>query len=228
MLLIGSLGHWVLLIGNLGHFPLNFFVKFGLKTAWGISYDILLSLFEICQLWQLQGCLSILAKIGATYLTSFWQLDIFTHYLNHLIVEWVSAPYWQFGTLSIEFFCQIWTQDSLRHLLWQLSLLKFANFWWLQAVRVFWPKLGVFRKSKFSWWRRNEAGCDLGVLGWQITRLYDGTILGGGGCVTHLRGSFRLLKKTETEKLHFSGHLWWLKGYSAFTDFIKNQSIDVT
>ena len=44
----------------------------------------------------------------------------------------------------------------------------------------------------------------------------------------HLRGSRGPSKKNETEKLHFSAHLQWLKGYSAFTDFIKNQSIGVS
>ena len=66
--------------------------------------------------------------------------------------------------------------------------------------------------------------CNLGVLGSQITRLYDGTIFGGGGCDT-LKGVLQAIEKTETEKLHFSAHLRRLKGYSAFTDFIKNQSI---
>ena len=42
-----------------------------------------------------------------------------------------------------------------------------------------------------------------------------------------LRGSSGLSKKTETEKLHFSAHLQWLKGYLALTYFIKNQSIGV-
>ena len=65
--------------------------------------------------------------------------------------------------------------------------------------------------------------CDLGVLGSQITRLYDATIFGGGGDT--LKGVPWAVKKTETEKLHFWGHLRRLKGYSAFTDFIKNQSI---
>ena len=64
---------------------------------------------------------------------------------------------------------------------------------------------------------------DLGVSGSQITRLYDGTIFLGG--VTHLRGSRGPSKKLKTEKLDFLAHLRWLKGYSAFTDFIKNQSI---
>ena len=67
--------------------------------------------------------------------------------------------------------------------------------------------------------------CDLGVLGSQITRLYDGTIF-GGGC-DRLKGVLWAVKNTETEKLHFSAHLRWLKGYLALTYFIKNQSIGV-
>ena len=67
--------------------------------------------------------------------------------------------------------------------------------------------------------------CDLGVLGSQITRLYDGTIF-GGGC-NGLKGVLWAVKKTETEKLHFSAHFRRLKGYSALTYFIKNQSIGV-
>ena len=45
-----------------------------------------------------------------------------------------------------------------------------------------------------------------------------------GGC-NALKGVSWAVKKTETEKLDFLAHLQWLKGYSAFTDFIKNQSI---
>ena len=66
---------------------------------------------------------------------------------------------------------------------------------------------------------------DLGVLGSQITRLYDGTIFGG---VRHTKGVPWAVEKNETEKLHFSAHLRWLKWYSAFTDFIRNQSIGVS
>ena len=41
----------------------NIFVKFGLKTAWHISYDILWSLLTYVNFWQLQGRLSTFAKI---------------------------------------------------------------------------------------------------------------------------------------------------------------------
>ena len=45
-----------------------------------------------------------------------------------------------------------------------------------------------------------------------------------GGCDA-LKGVPWAVEKDETEKLDFSAHLRQLKGYSAFTDFIKNQSI---
>ena len=45
-----------------------------------------------------------------------------------------------------------------------------------------------------------------------------------GGCDA-LKGVSWAVDKNETEKLDFSAHLRWLKEYSAFTDFMKNQSI---
>ena len=48
-----------------------------------------------------------------------------------------------------------------------------------------------------------------------------------GGCDA-LKGVLWAVEKTETEKLDFLAHLRRLKGYSAFTDFIKNQSIGVS
>ena len=48
-----------------------------------------------------------------------------------------------------------------------------------------------------------------------------------GGCDALKRVSWAV-ERTETEKLHFLAHLRRLKGYSAFTDFIKNQSIGVS
>ena len=48
----------------------------------------------------------------------------------------------------------------------------------------------------------------------------------GGGC-NALMGVLWAVEKTETEKLDCLAHLRQLKGYSAFTDFIKNQSIGV-
>ena len=48
-----------------------------------------------------------------------------------------------------------------------------------------------------------------------------------GECDT-LKGVSWAVKITETEKLDFLAHLRRVKGYSAFTDFIKNQSIGVS
>ena len=45
-----------------------------------------------------------------------------------------------------------------------------------------------------------------------------------GGCDS-LKGVPWAVKKTQTENLDFSARLRRLKGYLAFTDFIKNQSI---
>ena len=87
---------------------------------------------------------------------------------------------WQFGTLSIEFFCQIWTQDIFRHILglfW--TFLKIVNFWKLQG-----------HLSNFQKWMppENKSFLDEGetnlpyiylALGTQVTEPYHGTIFGG-------------------------------------------------
>ena len=80
-------------------------------------------------------------------------------HLNHLIAEQVSAPYWQFGTLPIGIFLSKLVSGQL-----ETSLMtSYCHFWNLstfgdsRVVWVFWPKLGVFRKSKFSRWRSDGA-----------------------------------------------------------------------
>ena len=60
----------------------------------------------------------------------------------------------------------------------------------------------------------------LGVLGRQITRLYDGTIY--VGCDT-----LKVVSWAVGKKLSFSAHLRQHKGYSRITDLMKNQSIGV-
>ena len=60
-----------------------------------------------------------------------------------------------------------------------------------------------------------------GFVGGQIPRLYGGTIV--GGAVTHLGGPVG----HRMQNVHFSTHLRQLRGYSALTDLIKNQSIGV-
>ena len=57
-----AIGNFFLAIWDTSHW--NFLVKFGLKTAWDMSYDILLSLLKFVNFWWLQGRWSILAKIG--------------------------------------------------------------------------------------------------------------------------------------------------------------------
>ena len=59
----------------------------------------------------------------------------------------------------------------------------------------------------------------LGFVGGQVPRLYGGTIFGGG--VTHLGGPVA----HRMQNVPFSTHLRQLRGYLAFTDLIKNQSI---
>ena len=58
----------------------------------------------------------------------------------------------------------------------------------------------------------------LGVLGGQVPRLYGGTIF--RGC--HTLASGRALNTKV-----FLTHLWQLRGYSALTDLVKNQSTGV-
>ena len=62
-----------------------------------------------------------------------------------------------------------------------------------------------------------------GVLSGQVPRLYGGTIFVRGS-LTHL-GSPAAHQK---QRFHFLTHLCHLKGYSAFTDLIKNQSKGVS
>ena len=110
-------------------------------------------------------------------------------HLNHLIAECMSAHYWQFGTLPIGIFCQIWSQDSLRHLLWHLTVtFEICQLLVTPGPFEYFGQNWVSSENQ-SFLDEGAMGlrCDLGVLGSQITRLYDGTILGGG--VTHLRGS---------------------------------------
>ena len=100
-------------------------------------------------------------KIAQKYfLWTFWGfLGGLSLHLNHLIAERVSAPYWQFGTLPIGIFLSNLDSRQLKTSL----MTSYCHFWHLstfsdsRAIWVFWPKLGVFRKSKFSRWRSDGA-----------------------------------------------------------------------
>ena len=61
-----------------------------------------------------------------------------------------------------------------------LSLLKFVNFWRLQGHLSILAKIGCLQKIKV-FFDEGATGLryDLGVLGSQITRLYDAAIFGG-------------------------------------------------
>ena len=61
-----------------------------------------------------------------------------------------------------------------------LSLLKFVNFWRLQGRFEYFGQNWVSSENQ-SFLDEGVTGlrCDLGVLGSQITRLYDGTIFWG-------------------------------------------------
>ena len=109
----------------------NFLVKFGLKTAWDMSYDILLSLLKF-----------VLATPG-----------------------------------PFEYFGQNWVSSENQSFLDEGA---------------------------------TGLRCDLGVLGSQITRLYDGTIFGGGA--TDLRGSCGPLKKLKLKNCIFRHICDGLKG----------------
>ena len=61
----------------------------------------------------------------------------------------------------------------------------------------------------------------LGVLGGQVPRLYGGTIFGG------MRHTWGIRQGIEHKSSGFLTHLWQLRGYSAFTDLVKNQSTGV-
>ena len=51
-------------------------------------------------------------------------------HLNHLIAWHLRISTWQFGTLPIRIFCQIWPQDTLRHILGAFLVnFEIVNFW---------------------------------------------------------------------------------------------------
>ena len=143
--------------------------------------------------------------------------------LNHLIASRMGICYQQFGTLPIGIFLSNLDSRQLDTSLMTSygHFCHMSTFGDSRAVWVLLQKYGALRKSKFSQWRSNQWSTRLGGFRWAdnwATWWYH--FFGG---MTHLRGCWGPLEK----KLHFSAHLWHLKGYSGFTDFIKNQSIGV-
>ena len=69
--------------------------------------------------------------------------------------------------------------DISYDILW--SLLKFVNFWQFQGHLSIFAKIGCLQKIKFFSMKKQQVFDEpLGVLGGEVTRLYDGTILGWG------------------------------------------------
>ena len=179
---------WHLLSAIWGTSHWIFFVKLGLKTAWDISWHLMTN-FEIFQLLATPGPFEYFWQNWMSSENQFFLDEGVTRLggFSHLSPSQASLIAC-LGHFPLDFFCQIWTQDSLRHLLWHLM----TNF----------------------------EICQL--LGGQVPRLYGGTIFWGvwhtwGGLVGHWK-----------QKLCFLTHLRQLRGYSALTDLIKNQSIDVS
>ena len=131
--------------------------------------------------------------------------------------------YRQFGTLPIGIFLSNLDSRQLdTSLMTSYShFCHMSTFGDSRAVWVLLPKYGALRKSKFSQWRSDQWSTRLGRFRWADNWATWWYYFFGGA--THLRGCRGPLEK----KLHFSAHLRCLKGYSGFTDFIKNQSIGV-
>ena len=65
-------GHLLLAIWDTSHW--TSFVKFGLKTAWGISYDILWLILKYVNFWLLQGCSNTFGKILGLQKINFFSM----------------------------------------------------------------------------------------------------------------------------------------------------------
>ena len=100
---------------------------------------------------------------------------------------------------------------------------KYVNFWLLQGHLSSLGKFIGLQKINFflikEWQIFDEAWG--GVLGGQVLRLYGGTIFGG------VRHTWGVRWGIEHESSVFLTHLWQLRGYSALTDLVKNQSTGV-
>ena len=144
-------------------------------------------------------------------------------HLNYLIASCMAISFRQFGTLLIEIFLS----NLVSRQLMTSTRTPFGQFWHMsifghsRAIWVLLSKYRAFRKSIFSRWRSGGVSKCSGVLGGQDPGLYGGTIFGG---VRHTLGG---LAGLWVQRVRFLTHLRQLRGYSALTDFIKNQSIGV-
>ena len=111
------------------------------------------------------------------------------------------------GHFPLEFFGQIWTQDSLRHVSWHLIVT--FEICQLLATPGFGQNWVSSENQNFLDEGATGLRCDLGVLGSQITRLYDGTIF--GGC-DGLKGVLWAVKKLKLKNCIFRHICDGLKG----------------
>ena len=86
-----------------------------------------------------------------------------------------------------EFFCQIWTQDNLIHLLWHfITTFEICQFLVTPGpFDYFWQNWVSSENQFFLDEEATTRQCTPGILGGQVPGLYDGTIFGGA---THLGG----------------------------------------
>ena len=107
---------------------------------------------------------------------------------------------------TLEFICQIWTQDSLWHLLGPF-LVNFGICQFLATPGLFeyFGQNGV-PSENLSFLNKGAATHQngMGVLGGQMTRLYDGTIFGG---VRHTRGPLRAVENKGSVFWHICDSL---------------------
>ena len=72
-------------------------------------------------------------------------------HLNHLLPQRMAICDGHLGHFRLEFFCQIWTQDTLRHILGPImAIFEICQFLTAPGPFENFQKMGPFRKSKIS------------------------------------------------------------------------------
>ena len=216
-------------------------------TVWSISLRLSLRLGLIfgkkntnSLASRLCYCKNTTACRQTSHVTWFWHelcfcLTLFlgglSLHLNHLIIyEWNQV--WKslianLGHFPLEFFSQIWTQDSLWHLLGPF-LVNFDTWQFFgnsRAVRVLMQKYRGLRKSIFSRWRSGNSSTRLEGFRWANGWAIWWYHFQGG--VWDTWGLWQGFKSEGSTFRWFLTHLQQLRGYSSLTDFIKHQSIGV-
>ena len=78
---------------------------------------------------------------------------------------------WPFRTLPFRI---LLSNLGTRDLFW--SFFKYVTFWWFQGCLSTFQIMGVFRKSKFSWWMSEITPLIDWVLGGQVPKLHHGPV----------------------------------------------------